>query len=75
MAERKPSDERPQELRFELSVIELKQVLVDPAVDADLVTTALLDRRHHLRVQHRAHRWDVERRRERLPIEELEDAR
>src|SRR5207249_438286 len=49
--------------------------LVDPSVDADFVTMPRQKRRHHLGMQHDAHRGNEERGRHLMPIEEVENPR
>ena len=56
-------------------VVHRRQVLVDPAVDADLVAPAGEDRRDHLRMQQVADRRDEERRRQLVLVEQPQDAR
>lgn len=53
---------------------ERRIVLVNPAVDAELVAAALLDRRRHLGCEREAHRRNEEGRRDLVPIEETQHA-
>ena len=51
-------------------VVHRRQVLVDPAVDADLVASARKDRRDHLRMQQMADCRNEERRRQLVLVEQ-----
>ena len=64
--------EQPQLL---LLVVEERQPLVDPAVDADLVPARRLDLLHHVRVQRDADRGNEKRRRHLMLVEHSQDAR
>jgi hypothetical protein len=52
-----------------------RRILVDPSVNANLVSPRLQDRRDHLGVQNRADRRNEERRRDRVLVEKREHPR
>ena len=60
---------------FVLRIVEGHRVLVDPAMDGDLVLRALPDFLHHRGVHHRRHRGDVERDGNGVLVEQLQHPR
>ena len=68
-------DRAVQHVLFGGRVVDRRQVLVNPAVDADLVASALQDRRDHVGVEQVADRGDEERRRQLVLVEQPQDAR
>src|SRR5262245_21732968 len=64
-----------QHLLLGLFVVHRRQVLVNPAVHADLVPSALHDQRNHVGVEEVADSWNKEGRGQLMLVEQAQDAR